>query len=715
MLAALAAVGLLAVALAPPFRDPESHLTGTIALPIAFAAAALLAATVWTVERTAALGWFALALVGQAALLQLTAAGPMVGYQHLAARSAMLEGTDAVWTVLLLVQTVAVGIALRRHAARLVRWLSEHWPRWRLVAVGLGFVATSAAVSRSIPRYVLELALASTLQLVALATIVVAATAIPSDDVGRMREVLARWLPDDREEPGRTRGRLDPVALAGAAWAVLICTVLTLVVYERHPHVPDEVVYLYHARYFADGLLAMPSPPVAAAFELDLMTYEPDRWYSPVPPGWPAVLAVGALFGVPWLVNPVLAGIAVLLTHVTVARLYNMRTARLTTVFLCTSPWFLFMGMNFMTHTFALVLALAGAWSIARLHGGGSIAWTLPAGVATGAMAMVRPLEALVTALLLGIWVLLSRTTSVVRRIVALGVLGASSLLTVLTVFPYNAHFTGRPTYFPLMAYTDAVYGKGTNALGFGPERGLGWPGLDPLPGHGLVDVLINTNLNLFQLNVELLGWATGSVLLIILAVFSGRLARRDRAMLVAIGAVVGAHAFYWFSGGPDFGARYWYLVLVPCLVLAVRGLSVLRERLGMDGPRAVVAALGLCYAAIVVFVPWRAADKYHDYRGMRPDVRRLAEQYDFGRSLVLVRGYRFPDYASAAIYNPVDLRADAPIYAWDRSPDVRRAILEEYGDRPVWILEGPSITRKGFRVSAGPMVAPQASPRFHD
>ena len=72
---------------------------------------------------------------------------------------------------------------------------------------------------------------------------------------------------------------------------------------------PDEVVYLFPARYFAAGKLSMPLPPVPAAFNVDLMTYQAARWFSPVPPGWPAILAVGAFVGLPWLVDPILGGI----------------------------------------------------------------------------------------------------------------------------------------------------------------------------------------------------------------------------------------------------------------------------------------------------------------------------------------------------------------------------------------------------------------------
>ena len=87
-------------------------------------------------------------------------------------------------------------------------------------------------------------------------------------------------------------------------------------------------------------------------------------------------------------------------------------------------------------------------------------------------------------------------------------------------------------------------------------------------------------------------------------------------------------------------------------------------------------------------------------------DIRALAERHDFGRNLVLVRGDRHPDYASAAVFNPLDLRADVPIYAWDRDPDVRARVIDAYHDRPVWIVDGPCITGRGYEVASGPWPA---------
>ena len=104
-----------------------------------------------------------------------------------------------------------------------------------------------------------------------------------------------------------------------------------------------------------------------------------------------------------------------------------------------------------------------------------------------------------------------------------------------------------------------------------------------------------------------------------------------------------------------------------------------------------------------MTFVPWRAIDKYHNYRNMRPDIRELEAQHDFGSGIVLIRGTDL-DYQSAVIYGPLDNWDSGPIYAWDRDSGLRREVLNVFPDRPVWLLDGPDATRGPFRITAGPM-----------
>ena len=667
----------------------------------------------------ATIAWLAVALIGEIARLRLMQAGPLVGYQHYLTAWELFDA-EPVATSLIVGQAIVAGIGLRRSWSSMRAWLSGTYGVWRLAIVAAVFVLTSATLSKDPLVYGGELVLASVLQAIALATIINLAASVPASSLSafgaRFRELFPANV-RSRAASASTHDddvvRLDRFAVLAAVWVVVVCAVLAVYSYQRHPHVPDEVSYIYQARYFARGMLDMPPPPALGAFNLDLMTYEATRWYSPVPPGWPIMLTLGYLAGVPWLVNPLLNGACVLLTYLVIGDIYGRATARWSVLLLASSPWFLFMGMNFMTHTAALFFSMVAAYAVARMRRSGRVAWGVPGGIAIGMVSIIRPLEGLAVAVLLGFWGLGGRSARFRLAIPQVAVLALATIVTGAAVLPYNAAVAGDPTTFPLMAYTDALYGKDVNALGFGANRGIGWPGLDPLPGHGLADVFINANLNGYQVNVELLGWSIGSLLIIALLLLSRRLTRQDWWMLAPIGLIVGLHSFYWFSGGPDFGARYWYLIIVPCIALAARGIVTLGAMTGgatdRDGVRVSLGAAALCLVAMFVFVPWRAVDKYFHYRRMEPGVERLAREHGFGASLVLVRGRRHPDYASAATYNPIDLRAPEPVYAWDRSPEARAEVLRAYPDRQVWIVGGPTETGRGFQVLAGPLSPEEA------
>ncbi len=564
--------------------------------------------------------------------------------------------------------------------------------------MAVAFAATTALPALPASAYVVELIVATLLQLVALATVVLAARALPGE-VGP-----ALWSALGQASEEGVPYALDRFAWGAALWVAVIAAVFAVVVYGRHPHVPDEVVYLYHARYLAAGHLALPAPPVPEAFDVYLMDTDGARWFSTVPIGWPMILAVGARLGAPWLVNPLLAGLNVLLTYLFLRELYTRRTARLAIAVLCVSPWYLFMSMNMMTHTWTTTAALTAALAVARLRRTRDLRWAVLGGIGIGIASLVRPLDGLTLAALLGLWALPVRGRAF--RLAPVVVLGAVTALVAAVVFPYNRLLSGHATVFPIMTYAQKVWPGWSNEIGFGANRGAGWYGLDPFPGHGLIDVIFNADVNTVLTNTELLGWATGSLVIVLFALFSRRLSRSDRLMVVASVGVIAAMSLYWFSGGPDFGARYWYLIIVPCAALVARGIEILEASTERGaGPRVLPAAAMLSVAALLVFVPWRAIDKYPHYRGMRPDVRSLAAAHRFGRSLVLVRGRPHPDYASAFAYNPVDLSSDATLYAYDRDPELRARVLAAYPDRPVWVLDGPTITGRGFEIHAGPLM----------
>jgi len=665
-------------------------------------------ATTASGSSSAFLGWAGLAVAGQAASLGVTQAGPRVGYQHVR----VPDDPSTLWwccATLLVLQAVMVAAAIIRRttrgAANERTWLGANFAGWQLALLAIVLACSRAKIARPPEAYAAELLVSSLLAMVALATWVLAAQAAPAAFVERFQAWWQRTFGETTTDV--QPGGLDRFAWIAAAGVTLATALLAFFVYERHPHVPDEVAYLFHARTFAAGELALSAPPVPQAFDVDLMLTVGERWFSPVPPGWPLALAAGAFFGAAWLVNPLLSGLTILLLYAFVREISSRASARVCVLLLACSPWFLFLGMSFMTHTWTNVCALTAALGVARARRAQPIAWTALAGFAIGVVSWIRPLEGLVLALLLGLWSIGMGGARLPLRAVACLVLATA--ISGAAVLPYNRELTGSASRHPIMDYVDRVYGPGKNDLGFGPDKGLDWGGLDPWPGHTPFQALVNSQFNAFALDVELFGWASGGLLLVVLGLLWSPRRRFVRACASVIVAVIAANGLYWFAGGPDFGARYWYLVLVPCVWLAGAGFEALCTRLGEAAAR---ARLGLALAiasAMLTFMPWRCFDKYFHYRGMQPGIRALESEHDFGRSLVLVQGERHPDYASAAIYNPLDWNADAPLYAWDRDAQVRRELLAHYADRPVWIVAGPSRTGRGFELLAGPLAANEA------
>ncbi|MBI1788129.1 MAG: glycosyltransferase family 39 protein, partial [Acidobacteria bacterium] len=469
--------------LALEFRDAEGFLTGRFSFPLSLAVAVVILAVSLGRKWSKSGCWMALAVAGQAAAIQAIEAGKMMHYQHYKALGRLIPESDPPVLLFLALQSVLVAAGLRGKLGVILAWLLRQFGWWRLAAIAALAFGASATVSRDAAFYAAELALAVFLAALNLANIVLAAWDLPAESAAALRRRFG--APHDDVQPGG----LDRFAIVGAVWVTAVAAVLSYFSYERHPHIPDEVVYIYHARYLAAGMLSMPAPPDLDAFHLNLMNYEKDRWFCPVPPGWPFLLAVGEFLGAGWLVNPILGGLVVLLAYLLLREIAPRRTARLAVLLLCLSPWHLFMSMNFMTHNFTLLCALVAAWAVARSRRGGGARWAWLAGCATGVGSLIRPLDGLIAGAIVGLWALGLGA----RRLTlpSLAAFAAGAALVGAAVLPYNRLLTGDPLKAPIMAYTDKYYGPKTNALGFGPERGLGWP-LDPYPGHTPLESLIN-------------------------------------------------------------------------------------------------------------------------------------------------------------------------------------------------------------------------------
>lgn len=484
-----------------------------------------------------------------------------------------------------------------------------------------------------------------------------------------------------------------------AVFATTVAAGLAYFVLDRMPHIPDGVAYLFQARTMAEGRLSNPLPATVDALRIYLLDARDGRWFAVTNPGWPAVLAIGAAFGIEWTINPILSGVAVLLTHGVARRFLDKKAALGATALTAASPWFLWLGASDMTHMMSLVLMLASWRALIAAHDRptGAMRHVLRflAGLFCGCLCLVRPLDGLLAGAAAGLVALIARPRAFLSlAFFAIGCVGGAALY-----LPFNAALTGDIARVPINDYLDRLWYPGANRMGFGADVGNPpgrWALLDPRPGHGPIDVVLNTNQNLYNVDFESFGWPIGALLIVGLFGAVGRKDLRDRCVLVFMTVMAAAYNLYWFSGGPDFGARYWFLMFPAIVWLTVRGSAMLGDRFdgastkGDGRTRVALAAALLSLIAVFVFLPWRATTKYKDYRGFHADYRAMKEKGTLDNCVVFVATDSEGDWSSAFILNELEPgKSSAPIFLRSTNPESDAAAAGRYPQRQIVWIDG--------------------------
>ena len=503
-------------------------------------------------------------------------------------------------------------------------------------------------------------------------------------------------------QPRRTveLGRLlSPPALV--AFAFLASASVAWFAFERIGHVADEVSYIFQARTFAGGALWVPALPLGAqpAFDHFQLMFDGDRWFSPLAPGWPAVLTLGVIAGLPWLFNPLLGAASVALGYGILARYADVKTARIGCLLLATSPWLIGLSATFMTHTLSLFLTLA-AWYLLLLgkerKAGAQAALAIAAGLAMGWLFLTRPLDGIIIGGLTGVLLLLaSPRQTFLTRIVPFGVgcIGTGAL-----VFPYNAAMTGNPLKTAMGYYFDATWEKlgFANRLGFGEEVGspIGAGQMElNTQGHSAYEGLINTLNNINSLHTDFLGWSIGSLAFVWAFLLWGRPGRSDLAPIAVIVVIVFAYSLYWFTGSHYVGPRYWFIAILPLVYLVTRGIMAVANRMPGENDAAASGRLlntvvVLCLCGSIVFLSYRSVARFHHFRGYHDHFRQLDLKAENGIAPLVLAVGDVGNIGSAYFLNDPFLAPENPVFAKDLGPGGNAALFAAFPDRPVVRIE---------------------------
>lgn len=436
--------------------------------------------------------------------------------------------------------------------------------------------------------------------------------------------------------PGLSGAVGSRFSLGVALMAGLLYLAIARLVFSGKPLLIDEIVQVMQARWYAEGRLWVPTPPLREFFSVMHLVDLGPKTFSQFPAGGPAMLALGSLIGAEWVVGPVAGALSVwLFAEVlrTMEPTASRRWHRGTVILFALAPFGAFMFGSHMNHATTLLWILVAWFGLCRVvatEGSkqpGHPIWGLVTGLGLGIAATIRPLDGAAFALPAGLW-LLWRARRGGRAIATLILSGVGVAVPIAALLWVNRETTGSPFLFGYIQLWGPAHGMGFHAAPWGPPH-TPWRGLEL------------TSLNLARLSTYLLETPFPAMTPAVIALWRWRrLAGFDRYLVACVGLIVAGYAAYWHDGlylGPRF-----YFALLPFAVLwSARAALVAAEWIGEDSRRRIgvrtTVGLSVIYA-LVTIVMVRVPQYQNNMRSIRADIAGLSRAAGVREAVVLVK-----------------------------------------------------------------------------
>ncbi|MCC7370423.1 MAG: hypothetical protein IT306_18510 [Chloroflexi bacterium] len=523
------------------------------------------------------------------------------------------------------------------------------------------------------------------------------------------------------------------VTLVAAVLIGTVTTFLTSVValglLDGVPHTVESIAYLFQAQVIAGGGLWAQAPILPEFFEQAYVAATADgRWFGVLPPGQSMLLAYGMQYGAPWLVSPLMSGLALGLIVVLGRATYGTVAGLLAGVLLLFSPFLLMLSGDMLAHPAALLLTVVLTLGVATaLYGAergllGSLGWML-AGLAMGGLVLTRPLAAGGIGVPMMLVLVLSGRGQPLRPVVVRAAIFAFAAAPGVFYAAFvNGQLSGSAMLPPLSLWSEV------DRIGFGPNVGT-------RGGHDLANALGNAWANTAVLLRHLYGWPSYLTLALAAVPFVlGPANRWDRLFLMTALGLGAAHLLYW-SDGIIYGPRFAFEAVGALALLTARGVLLLARADGrtsdaasepeaagsspvaspasdespaarsVAGPVGVRAQglSGVVFAAVLLtllfainvvgYLP-EIILAYRDYNGVSRQNLQLVEQAGLEQAVVFVTS----DWPNWQAYGSVFL-ANTPaldrtvVYARDLGEIESWRLLTRYPEHRWWLLRDGQLT----------------------
>ncbi len=286
-------------------------------------------------------------------------------------------------------------------------------------------------------------------------------------------------------------------------FAFFMSATLSRNVFERLPHLEDEVAYLYQAKIFSRFDLVIDTPQPRRAYWQPFVVDHDGKRFSKYTPGWSGLLSIGIHLGQTWVINAFFAALTVALTFKLGSSLFNRDVGLIAAGLIAFSPMALLLNASLMGHTSALFFTTLFMLAYFKLEKTHKIPWGILAGLALGCVVILRPLTAIGIGTPFIIWSGIRVLNGLFDRkllqtLLPLVVLSIFTLIIASAVPIYNNATTGDPTRNLYTFVWDY------DQLGFGECCGRN--------GHTLERAVRHARFDLSLTAADTFGWQIGDI-----------------------------------------------------------------------------------------------------------------------------------------------------------------------------------------------------------
>jgi len=472
----------------------------------------------------------------------------------------------------------------------------------------------------------------------------------------------------------------------------ILTNLISYFVLEHIPHIQDSISYLFHAKIFQLGHLYIDSHPQKQFFDFLFMIND-GKWYSQYQWGHPFLLLLGLLINMPWIVNPLMGSLTVIIIFYIANELYSEPIARYSVILASLSPFLIFMSSGFMSHTGTMLFLAIFSFAILRTFKRDNLIYPIIAGLTLGFACNIRILTSFATGLPF-IFFAFYRIfkTGFFRNIKKITAFSIAFLPLVCSIFFYNYVTTGKPFLFGYIVFNGEYHN-----YGFG-ESGMAWYKIKGEVFHKMkssnpLTGFFNRNEDLTELNNYLFELPIPSLIFILILFLSKYKNRWDFLLISPMLSLTFFYYFYFFQS-ITYGPRFLFESFPGLVILSARGITIIPDFIKDLYPnsfsmeriktKAVLLTLTSFFLLILVGYPYLVRFYSFDYWEVSTTIQKVIKENHIDNALIFIKfeyedddeevhnisgSYHFGPWNSAFLLNTPQLDTDI-IFARDMGDD---------------------------------------------